>query len=284
LGEDVLPIWDGKKACKNLIVISEQGIGDEIFYIRVINQVQLKVEKLSVMVDKRLIGIFTRSFPTVNFLEKDNNLDCSEFDAQISIGSLAAIMKIHLLTEKNSNKPYLICNQGLSDQIKKTFLFSDKYVSGISWRSSNLKIGKQKSINLTELDEIFQTINCEFINLQYGNIADEVIAAERVAGIKLKQVGDIDLFLDIDSLLSIINLCDIVITTSNVTAHLAGAIGKKTLLLLPYAQGRVWYWHQEKINTWYPSIKQFFQDSDLAWGSTINEIVKEFRAEIDRKN
>jgi hypothetical protein len=43
-------------------------------------------------------------------------------------------------------------------------------------------------------------------------------------------VNDVDIYNDIDSLASIIQACDIVITCSNTTAHLAGALNKKTIL------------------------------------------------------
>jgi len=58
--------------------------------------------------------------------------------------------------------------------------------------------------------------------------------------------------------LYLISKLDFVITTSNVTAHLAGAIGKKTYLLVPELAGRIWYWHNTETSLWYPNTKQFF--------------------------
>jgi ADP-heptose:LPS heptosyltransferase len=101
----------------------------------------------------------------------------------------------------------------------------------------------------------------------------------------LNCINYIDNFFDIDGLLSIIKSCDVVVTVSNITAHLAGAIGKKTFLLLPFSRGRIWYWHDEQKSLWYPEMHQYFQDSNMSWKSATQEIVQELRGQkIARKN
>ena len=68
--------------------------------------------------------------------------------------------------------------------------------------------------------------------------------------------NEIDNFNNIDGLVALISVCDYVVTSSNVTAHIAGALGKETYLLVPFAHGKIWYWGENEENTlWYPSIK-----------------------------
>jgi hypothetical protein len=55
-------------------------------------------------------------------------------------------------------------------------------------------------------------------------------------------------------------------------------------LLLPSIQGKIWYWHDEKVSSWYPSIKQYYQDAEFSWDKAINEIVNQLKDEIDGKN
>ena len=51
-------------------------------------------------------------------------------------------------------------------------------------------------------------------------------------GVKIDSIKGIDIFNDMLGLASIISACDLVITCSNVNAHLAGALNKKTFLFL----------------------------------------------------
>jgi ADP-heptose:LPS heptosyltransferase len=91
----------------------------------------------------------------------------------------------------------------------------------------------------------------------------------------------IDKFEDIEGVAALISNCDIVVTCSNVTAHIAGALGKKTFLFLPFGRGKLWYWHDEGGKSiWYPSIKIFTADSPGEWGELFNEIANAIKQDL----
>jgi ADP-heptose:LPS heptosyltransferase len=263
------------------LAISEQGIGDEIFYLSNLDSLMSKVQKITVRVDKRLAPIFARSFPSVTFITKASLLDTNLYDAQVALGSLPKILNVEPSKDLLRRNPYLIDNSNLSKEIKNSILFKNKFTCGVSWKSSNDSIGINKSINLSKLMNILNISDCEFINLQYGDVLQDIKNTEEVTGTKVNTVDNINLFNDIDGLLSIIKSCDIVVTTSNVTAHLSGAMGKKTYLLLPYSKGRIWYWHDEDVSSWYPTVKQYFQSSDFTWDAAINKLALDLKKEID---
>ena len=87
--------------------------------------------------------------------------------------------------------------------------------------------------------------------------------------------------MDIDGLSSLISSCDIIVTTSNVTAHLAGGLGVKTYLFVPFSRGRLWYWHENNgVSIWYPSIRVFRAESPGEWGDIFEKIAKEIVQEM----
>ena len=59
---------------------------------------------------------------------------------------------------------------------------------------------------------------------------------------------------DLDGLAALIELCDLVVSTSNVTIHMAGALGKDSWLLLPFA-ANFWWLIERTDSLWYPSVK-----------------------------
>lgn len=270
-----VPIWDGKKINSHILVISEQGLGDEIFYSRFLDE-HAKDNKITAIVDKRLVNIFSRSFPLVEFITKDQPLKESAFDFQIAMASLARFTKENAFNILRINKNLLLSNSLLPNKLKNI----KQIPCGISWKSANKEIGEAKSISLITLKNILNISKLEFVNLQYGDVKAEIEEVSKQSRAPVQQINDLDLFNDIDGLLSLIGSCRLIITTCNLTAHLAGSIGKKTLLLVPYSRGKIWYWHDEKNSFWYPSIKQYFQDSDLTWNNAISEIVKELEREI----
>lgn len=152
----------------------------------------------------------------------------------------------------------------------------EKIKIGLSWKSKNDTVGKHKSLELSKLYKSLLNIdNIELINLQYGDTKDEIEQINQHNILKIKDVG-IDLYNDLERLFALIDLCDIIITTSNITAHISGALGKKTLLLLPKRNGRIWYWYSHRsMPTWYKSIKIINQEEDLDWDSALRSIKSE---------
>jgi ADP-heptose:LPS heptosyltransferase len=124
-----------------------------------------------------------------------------------------------------------------------------------------------------------------FIDLQYGDTADEKKSLYDDYGIEIKTIDQVDNFSDIDGLSSLIDACDFVITSSNITAHLSGALGKKTYLLTPYSVGKIWYWHENRNKSlWYPSVNIYRQESNNSWNLPIENIISDLKDHYGRKN
>jgi hypothetical protein len=198
------------------------------------------------------------------------------FDAQAPIGDLGYLLAPSKDQIKASRKPFLI-----ADPVKKSAFRIDepfvrkKIVCGLAWRSANKDFGTRKSFELIQLAPILKNPKFEFINLQYGQVNFEIQKSNDQLGINIHQIKDLDVYNDIDSLLALIDACDIVITTSNVTAHLAGSIGKKGCVLVPFSKGKIWYWHLNDVSGfWYPSLRVFYQTDRYDWSTTIEQTQK----------
>jgi ADP-heptose:LPS heptosyltransferase len=123
-----------------------------------------------------------------------------------------------------------------------------------------------KSLNLIELAPLLLIENVEFVSLQYGSTKGEIEYIQKIIGKKIHTIDELDIYNDIDGLLSLISDCDFVVTTSNITAHLTGSIGKKGMVLLPFSKGKIWYWHSgEGQSTWYPSLQLASQTQMNDW-------------------
>jgi tetratricopeptide (TPR) repeat protein len=266
--------WDGKQKVASLLVLSEQGLGDEIFYSGMLNDLRKVVDNITVCVDPRLIPLYQRSFNNINFISNKRRFDLKMYDAQIYMGSLGRYFReSEQAIIDNVKIPYLKADINKTKSFRKRLATHKKIMCGLSWISINTTLGAEKTLRLHDLTSVLQLADIEFVDLQYGDTSEEQAALYADTGIRLTQIPEIDHFNDIDDLAALIDACDIVLTISNTTAHLAAALGKPVIIMLPYASGLFWYWHEgADKNPWYPTVTLVRQDTHGSWQSVMERV------------
>lgn len=272
--------WDGGKSGERVLVWSEQGIGDQILYGSLLGDLREFPQKKIISVDPRLIPLFRRMFPEYEYPDGLSEAGKLDYDFQIPMGSLGRYFR-HLPRDFSGGQyPYLKADEALAAGIGQQIRKEDRLLCGLSWKSNNKNFGDDKSLSLLNLLPILSLGNCQFVDLQYGDTRIERSLLEENFGISIRGVDGIDNYSNIDGLASVIEACDLVVTVSNTTAHLAGALGKKTLLLLPFSRGKLWYWHHiNGRSLWYPSVSVFEQASPENWAAPIAQIASTLKTE-----
>ena len=259
----------------NVFVWAEQGIGDQIMYGSMFSEIANLSKKLIIKFDKRLIKVFKNKHPNIRFIADYEELTEEEFDVHLPFGNLGAFLRNDLSSFKNSKKPYIDFDKKISKKVREKYK-KDNFLIGISWTSYNGLLKEDKSVYLKNLIPILKLENINFIDLEYKNSEIEKNEIYKKNNVKINRVDEIDIFSDMLGLASIISACDLVITCSNVNAHMAGALNKKTFLLLPLGKGRLWNWGSIKDKSiWYPSVKIFQQSKPGHWSDTIVRVKKE---------
>jgi tetratricopeptide (TPR) repeat protein len=272
------PDWEGGELRKPLLILQEQGLGDQIFYGAMLADLQSAGIESFVCLDNRLHALFSRSFPGLDFLlqAEITRLDPAQqlFGAQIQIASLGRLLRRDTSSLTRVPSPYLTANPTLTNALRQRIRRDGKLVCGLSWGSKNATSGQQKSLPLAALRPILNTLGVEFIDLQYGDTQNEREAIQASTGVSVQHLNDIDNKNDIDGLAALIEACDLVITVSNSTAHLAAALGKPTIILLAH-HTPLWYWHLDSMTSpWYPSVTLLRQSTPGEWHPIVEKTAR----------
>lgn len=264
--------WDGNRTDKKIIIWGEQGLGDQILFCSVLKEiVQLNI-KPTVIISNKMINVFSQSIQGCRFISINDNINLSEYDYQISIISLQKFFRKKLSDFNKIKIPYLSYSKNSSIQICNE---DAKIICGITWKSFSKELGNEKSIPLDDFNIILNKDNIKFIDIQY--YPPKVNEDLRVNKFKIVKIVNANFYENFELLVQIIKQCDIIITCSNSTAHLAGAMGKKTYLLLPKNKGRHWYWkHVNGISIFYPTITVLEQENVGSWVEPIKKLNKIF--------
>jgi len=263
-------IWNGEKTSFPIVVHAEQGLGEEIMISSLYNDLLSTQKNLHISCDKRLLSIFERSFPKINFFNRKNSIKISSSAMHIFSFSLGQYLRKNTISFQRKSNKYLLSNSKIDKELKEIFSKSNKFKIGISWKSPNAAKAN-KNISLLKIASLLPQKDFELINLQYGDIQNDQKELFKKKAREILILKDTDYTKDIEKIFSIINNCDLVITSSNVTAHFAGALGKTTLLILPL--NPLWHWQVDKnYSIWYPSIKIFRQSNLKNWEKPLRQV------------
>ena len=273
--------WNGEQIKKGekLLVISEQGLGDTIQFMRFIPK--LRQENINVIfsAQKKLHNLIQFSGIDLNPLNKDEANKISE-GKWIPLLSLLKYFKVNT---KNQiyNGPYLKINNQQFIKWRTIFSKEKKPVIGLNWQGNPLaevSLLKGRSIHLEMFSKIIDNNkSIKLVSLQKGFGSEQLNKCTFLEKFVNFQ-DEVSRIWDFQETTAIIKNCDLVITTDTLVAHLAGALGKETWLLLKYIPD--WRWGLDGEKTfWYPSLRLFRQNEKKSW----KEVIERLSLELNKK-
>ncbi len=145
--------------------------------------------------------------------------------------------------------------------------------AGIVWHGSAYRIGDRfagRSMPLEELRPLAGIPGVTLYSLQHGAGRAELSRAN-------PPFPAIDLAPDFENTAAAIEALDAVITIDTSVAHLAGALGKRTLLMLP--RNACFRWMVGRDDTpWYPSMRLFRQSTPGCWSDVVAAVGRALQA------
>jgi len=257
------PLWKGENLRgKSLLVCDEQGFGDTIMMARFLPVLRRGGARVVFSVHPVLKPLFEGwdgADAVIAHTERPQVCDyfCSSFDLPHRCGATLETLP--------RSVPYI--PRFAPDEAT---LLSDKgFKVGVVWGGSPLHLSdKKRSIPLALFADLFTAPHVAFYCLNRDLKAGD---EETLPRYPMKNL--IPLLKDFAASARLIGQMDLLITCDTATAHLAGALGKKTWILLPFAPD--WRWLTGRDDSpWYPSVRLFRQPKPEDWQSVLLEVKK----------
>jgi tetratricopeptide (TPR) repeat protein len=278
--------WDGQPFAGTLLVSLENHVGEEIMVSSLLQHLERRGQRALVEVDVRFITLFSRSFPALEFVDRRRG----ELGARFAAGGefrRANSLDLAQLFDRQCVFPgtpgWLRADPARVAEFRRDYdaRWPGRRRIGISWRSARPFNGiDAKSIALADLQQTLATPDTVFVSLQYGD------AGAELAGLATAPFRDerVDAGSDFDALAAQVAALDRVVTVSNVTAHLAGALGVPTTVLLPKRFPVLWHWgyHGEET-TWYGAVRLLRNPREQGWAELDGLLAADLRAREDAR-
>lgn len=273
------PRWNGENIKnRTLLIWLEQGIGDELLSLSALRPHLNTPDEHSIIVecDSRICSLVSRSFPSVRVVPRQNPPSDETKFADISCPAWSAVKHLQSDTSIPAEPSgYLHAVSATTSSLRSRYqeLADGRKIIGLSW-SSSARTGAVKTPPLENWTQLLADDDYFFVSLQYSASAGDTSALAKFSGGRFICDDSIDTTNNLDQGAAQIAAMDAVITISNSTAHMAGALGVPVATVVPSGYGGFWYWFRERADSpWYPSMRICRQIVPGDWTHAIQEAI-----------
>lgn len=268
LNERAYPRWKGESLPgKTLLVSAEQGLGDTLQFVRFLSAAKARAGTLVLECQPELLTLLGQNavadqiFPSAT---PDSALP--EIVARIPLMSLPGLFGV-TLSQLPGPYPYLAADQARVDRFTP-FIASGDFKVGIVWTGSPAhQDDSNRSCELRLFERLAQVPGVQMYSLQKGGHAKDI---EEIDCSIVDLAPHLNDFSDTAAAIAAL---DLVVTVDTAVAHLSGALGRPTWVLLPFAPD--WRWGLERTDSaWYPAMRLFRQPQRGQWTSVFEQLAQ----------
>ncbi len=260
--------YSGDIKGKRLLIYSGNGAGDLIMFCRYIAKVKSLFSEILLQVPNSFVDLFKINFPDLKVYSNNDNINEYSYDITTSFMELLYYLNIDL--NKLDGTAYLQADENsVKEKSLLSIMHTGKKKIGLYWQG-NPAILANRSIKLEKFLPVFDLKDIQVYSFQ---ISKTDFASEELKN-KLPIIDLSEYIKSYSDTAAFLKNIDILISIDTSIANLAGAIGIKTYLLLPFETD--WRWFYDTKNTpWYNSVKIFKQTIPGGWEEVILRVKNE---------
>lgn len=290
-----LPRWNGDPGC-HVVAYGEQGLGDQIMFASMVNELARDCQKVSLAVSPPLVEVFAASFPNVAVEAVRNGRDPDEcahvlsvlgkdhpVDACIPLGSL--LTRYRNERDAFTGATYLRPSKKAASFWKGRFPNSQGDEAGplrvgLCWASNpaperffSARRALHKTMPLSAMSPLIEGLS----DAHYVAVTNVSLTQFEGANEFQGKIEDVSAaLLDLDRTAALLQSIDLLITVDTGVAHLAGALGVPVWILLHHHGDARWGEPHAPNSYWYESARLFWQKEPGDWGELIERVAQEF--------
>jgi tetratricopeptide (TPR) repeat protein len=247
------PEWSGENlAGKRLVVFPEQGYGDQIQQARFAATLRDQGAEIWLLCLPELARLFAASLPGVHVRAAQGEVDFPDPDYWTMSGDLMFLAAV--TPQTLPTRPYLVAPE--------------------TWPElpAGFTIGLMASGNPAHGNDANRSLPAALAEQLRASLPGRVVdLAPEASGAS-----------DFADTAALIRRLDLVVSVDTSAAHLAGALGKRALVLIP-AVNTDWRWeHDREDCAWHPSLSLYRADPHAGWAPALERLVRDAKAEAAR--
>ncbi len=253
------PLWSGERLDEKTILIhAEQGFGDTLQFIRYVPAIAECGGKVLVEVQEPLVRLARTVVGVSRVIAAGDPLP--PFDRHCPLLSLPRVFKTNLKKIPNAVPYVSVPAEAMAAWAERIDVIAGLRV-GLVWAGT--AVG---AIDLRSLQPLWEVAGISWFSLQVGDRSGDF---QSLDGLRIADLSP--RLTDFAETAAAICQLDLVISVDTSVAHLAGALGRPTWLLLPHTAE--WRWLLGRNDSpWYPTARLFRQPDVGDWPALAREV------------
>lgn len=281
------PRWspEDELAGKRLLLIGEQGLGDEILFANMLEDVQAALGpegRLVLAVEPRLVPLFRRSYPNavvgahatirrgarvmraVPFIGDGDSVDLW---APLASPLRRFRRKLDAFPHRAS---FMSADPAEVEQWREVLSRLPGKKVGLLWSSLVMTGARARYFSPFQAwRSVLETPGVTFVNLQYGERDADLAYAREAFGAEIVTLPGIDLKNDLDEVAALACALDLVVGVSNATLNIAAACGAAAWLVAPAG---LWTQLGTDRHPWYSQVRVFRAPASNEWEPLMEDV------------
>ena len=255
---------------KRILIYNKNGMGDIIMFSRYLFVLEKHTKNITVQVPKAMFRLFKYNFPQFDIIQEGEIINENNYDYTSSFFGLLFNLEENTLKNIPYSKPYISIDDALvKEKENYDFIKNDKKKIGIFWMG-NPVLMTSRSVKPDKFKPLFDIKNSQLYSFQIEHFEKE---SEDIKN-SLPLFDLAPYITDYADTAAFLKKMDVLVTIDTSIANLAGAMGIKTFLLLPFDSEWRWF-HDTETTPWYDSIRIFKQHIPFNWDEVIERVKNE---------
>lgn len=256
---------------KRLVLIPDQGLGDEIFFLRFAAIARKHGALITAYASPKIHGLLARCCDFEVRNTDDKIVRKPQNDLILRVGDLPLLLGAEHIADIPPPLPLFTQTERLDEMQLRLRALGHTSVLGITWQAGTTHTGAlQKSIPLNLLLDALQDWTGGIVILQRNPVRADIEKIRQTLG--PDRVADFsDLNEDLEGMLALLHLLDDYVGVSNTNMHLRASLDRSARVLMPFPAD--WRWMaQGDTSAWLPRMSIYRQSDELDWGPCLQRL------------
>lgn len=252
---------------QRILVMREQGVGDELFFLRFAPRLAARGAQVSAIVDPRLAGMIGRGGLFAGVFKPGE--ESGTFDRRLFMADLPFLLGHTRPEDCPRALPLAPTESSLARMRARLEAAGPAPWIAVTWRAG--VPGNMRSVPPALLGRALSGKRGTIVLVQRKPASDDIAAFAASVGRKPADLTDVND--DLEDMLALMALVDFYVSVSNTNVHLRASVGRPTHVLVPHPPE--WRWLAEGGSPWFPDWPVYRETAAHDWTDALSQLARD---------